>query len=85
MLRRIRWCDTRDMTADGHTKGSIPRDGLLAVMRGLYGFTHPVKSYELRKAERTTTEAASWCTDVPAGDGGVTRGSAEVCGCPRRE
>eukprot|EP00959_Pyramimonas_sp_CCMP1952_P043488 909498-Pyramimonas_sp.AAC.1 len=22
----VQWCDTRDMTADGHTKGSIDRD-----------------------------------------------------------
>ena len=38
MERRIvesaQWCDTRDMTADGHTKGSIDRELLLQVMAG---------------------------------------------------
>ena len=59
VLRRIRWCDTRDMTADGHTKGSIPRDGLLGVMRGMYGFTHPVKTYMLSKQAAARTDRGS--------------------------
>eukprot|EP00959_Pyramimonas_sp_CCMP1952_P169371 3537996-Pyramimonas_sp.AAC.1 len=25
IVRSIQWCDTRDMTADGHTQGSIDR------------------------------------------------------------
>ena len=33
-LSRIRWADTRDMNSDGHTKGSIPRDAILAAMTG---------------------------------------------------
>ena len=46
ILHGIRWCDTRDMTADGHTKGVISRDGLLAVMKGAYGFIHSVKLHK---------------------------------------
>ena len=26
VFEKLRWCDTRDMTGDGHTKGSVPRD-----------------------------------------------------------
>ena len=41
----LRWSDTRDMTADGHTKGSIDRDGILQVMAGQQTFKHEVKRY----------------------------------------
>eukprot|EP00959_Pyramimonas_sp_CCMP1952_P340798 7138314-Pyramimonas_sp.AAC.1 len=32
IVHSIQWCDTRDMSADGHTKGSIDREMLLQVM-----------------------------------------------------
>ncbi len=35
-----RWADTRDMGADGLTKGSIARDALRALMRGEVVFQH---------------------------------------------
>ena len=41
----LQWCDTRDMTADGHTKGSIDRKLLLDVMNGKQTFVHSVKKY----------------------------------------
>ena len=34
IVDHIQWCDTRDMTADGHTKGSIDRAGLIELMSG---------------------------------------------------
>jgi hypothetical protein len=34
LLESIQWCDTRDMVADGHTKGCIDRTGLLEAMNG---------------------------------------------------
>ena len=34
IVQSVQWCDTRDMTADGHTKGSIDRDLLLQAMSG---------------------------------------------------
>ena len=46
IVKKIRWCDTRDMTADGHTKGSIDRELLLLTMRGQQRFSHEVKEYE---------------------------------------
>eukprot|EP00959_Pyramimonas_sp_CCMP1952_P050617 1057674-Pyramimonas_sp.AAC.1 len=35
-VHSIQWCDTRDMTADGHTKGSIDREMPLQVIGELY-------------------------------------------------
>eukprot|EP00959_Pyramimonas_sp_CCMP1952_P472299 9499820-Pyramimonas_sp.AAC.1 len=37
------WCDTRDTTADGHTKGSIDRGMLLQAMGGAQSFKHDLK------------------------------------------
>ena len=34
IIERVQWCDTRDMTSDDHTKGSIDRKLLLEVMSG---------------------------------------------------
>ena len=40
-LRRLYWSDTRDMLADGLTKGSVPRDQLVACgSRGEYRTVH---------------------------------------------
>ena len=46
LIWEIQWCDTRDMTADGHTKGSIDRTLLFEVMDGKQSFTHAVKRYK---------------------------------------
>eukprot|EP00959_Pyramimonas_sp_CCMP1952_P427249 8948083-Pyramimonas_sp.AAC.1 len=34
IVHNVQWCDTRDLTADGRTKGSIDRELLLEVMSG---------------------------------------------------
>ena len=44
-LHTLRWCDTRDMTADAHTKGSIPRDALLSLMSGRFEYSQAIKDY----------------------------------------
>ena len=36
VLHHLRWCDTRDMSADAHTKGVVPRDAILALMKGFF-------------------------------------------------
>ena len=36
----LQWCDTRDMTADGHTKGTIDRKLLKELMTGFQTFQH---------------------------------------------
>jgi hypothetical protein len=45
LIQKVQWCDTRDMSADGHTKGSIERQGLLDLMQGKHKFLHEVKEY----------------------------------------
>ena len=45
VLVNVQWCDTRDMSADGHTKGSIERDSLLEVVSGHQSFKHDVKRF----------------------------------------
>ena len=51
-IKVLRWCDTRDMTADCHTKGSIDRAAILELMKGNFKFEHEVKDYEV-KVKRT--------------------------------
>ena len=45
IVHNVQWCDTRDMSADGHTKGCIDRDGLLEVMSGTQSFKYDVKQF----------------------------------------
>jgi hypothetical protein len=42
-LSEFRWVDTRDMTADGHAKGSIPREAILSVAAGTLKRLHAHK------------------------------------------
>ena len=56
LLDKIQWCDTRDMTADGHTKGSIARDILLQLMRGEQRFTQAVRDYAPFRPARAASE-----------------------------
>ena len=46
IVDKICWCDTRDMTADGHTKGSIPRDQLLQLMDGHQKYNYEIKVHK---------------------------------------
>ena len=46
LIWEVQWCDTRDMTADGHTKGSIDRALLQDIMDGKQVFNHAVKKYK---------------------------------------
>ena len=55
IVKTIRWCDTRDMTADGHTKGCIDRKLLLQVMSGMQKFQHAVKEHTPRHHGAKTT------------------------------
>ena len=52
LVEAIQWCDTRDMTADGHTKGCIERDLLLEVMSGHEAYKHDVKRYSPYRGDR---------------------------------
>ena len=45
VIQYLEWCDTRDMSADCHTKGSIERDVILALMLGELEYHHEAKPY----------------------------------------
>ena len=62
----IQWCDTRDMTADGHTKGSIDRDGILQVMAGQQTFKHEVKRYSPHREAASTWKPREWWAECAA-------------------
>jgi len=47
-ISEFRWIDTRDMTADGHTKGSVPRTALQDVARGYILRSHPHKAVKAK-------------------------------------
>ena len=40
LIHNVCWCDTRDMTADGHTKGAIDRQLLLQLTDGRHNFKY---------------------------------------------
>ena len=48
------WVDTRDMVADGLTKGSADRSLLAALMDGSYNLAHPVHEYREPATTATT-------------------------------
>ena len=56
----MQWTDTRDMNADGHTKGTIDRDMIIDLMNGKFHYQHPTKEYptnrmnDVPKAHNTT-------------------------------
>ena len=43
ILEALGWCDTRDMLADGMTKGAVDRDALHNVMEGEVSVKYPLK------------------------------------------
>ena len=45
LIESVQWCDTRDMTADGHTKGVIDRKLLLELMSGHQAYKYDVKRH----------------------------------------
>ena len=45
LLSVLQWADTRDMSADGHTKGSIDRKAILDLMKGIFRFQHATKEF----------------------------------------
>ena len=53
IITAIQWCDTRDMTADGHTKGSVERQLLLQLMQGSQKFHHDVKRHTPHRTNPT--------------------------------
>jgi hypothetical protein len=58
-LRRLWWCDTRDMLSDGLNKGAVPRTALLqSSATGLWQLSHPALCH-LEKVQRRVESRAS--------------------------
>jgi hypothetical protein len=53
LIDNIIWADTRDMYADGLTKGSVPRDALINAMSGKLLLRHNIETFIRRMARRT--------------------------------
>ena len=53
VLQVLMWIDTRDMSADGMTKGSIDRDMLHLCMEGYMKFKHEFKLWKSKVAAPT--------------------------------
>eukprot|EP00959_Pyramimonas_sp_CCMP1952_P399782 8376795-Pyramimonas_sp.AAC.1 len=59
IVHSVQECNTRDMTAHGHTKGSIDREMLLQVIRRTQPFTHDLKRHAPYRAGQTSRSAAA--------------------------
>eukprot|EP00959_Pyramimonas_sp_CCMP1952_P410723 8607023-Pyramimonas_sp.AAC.1 len=59
VVHSIHWCDTRDMAAEDHTKGSIDREMLLQIMGGAQSFKHDLKRHTPYRAGQTSRSAAA--------------------------
>ena len=56
VLKTIQWIDTRDMAADGLTKGTIDRNALHDIMNGFRKYQHAYEEWESKIAPTRTTE-----------------------------
>ena len=60
VLTALHWIDTRDMLADGLTKGSVERDALADAMGGWQQFAHEYKTWSakvLKPIQQLTQES----------------------------
>ena len=49
VLEALVWLDTRDMVADGLTKGSVDHDALHACMNGIWLLLHSAQPWSMSK------------------------------------
>ena len=57
VIKQLTWTDTRDMTADGHTKGSIKRTAIHNLMNGSLTVQHKRESLTLYNPRAQLTQA----------------------------
>ena len=74
LIHAYNWVDTRDMIADGLTKGSADRSALSAIMDGRYKLQHAVHEY--REPKSSSAVAAASSTPCMRGSRGVSDTSA---------
>ena len=75
LIRSYNWTDTRDMVADGLTKGSADRSALSAIMDGHYHLHHLVHEY--KEPASSTTAASSSYLREPSSTTTTTTSSAD--------
>ena len=78
LITTLQWLDTRDISCDGHTKGTVDRTMLKDLQRGHWKPHHPTNEYQLGQrgndgdasrppatvdAETTATSWRGTCTD----------------------
>ena len=56
IISNLLWVDTRDMVADGLTKGAVARNLLLAVTQGIYELKHEFVEHKATKVEAPHVE-----------------------------
>ena len=59
LIHAYNWVDTRDMVADGLTKGSIDRGALSAIMDGRYDLEHAVHEYQEPSSSRAPAASSN--------------------------
>ena len=57
ILHSIVWLDTRDMGADGLTKGAVSREALHELMAGSMKFRHPLERWQSKSGGTRASEA----------------------------
>ena len=78
IIQSYSWTDTRDMVADGLTKGVVDRSALAAMMSGTYTLQHAVREFREPTTTTTptaTTAAAATATTTASPTPGPTPGS----------
>ena len=64
LLTGLAWVDTRDMVADGFTKGSVDRTRIHKIMDGQWVFAHDPKVWQSSLATRPTHDNVLRRSDV---------------------
>ena len=64
LISSYNWTDTRDMVADGLTKGSADRSALSAVLDGHYVLNHADHEYREPSSSTSTDRRVSFAQDV---------------------
>ena len=68
ILNRLAWIDTRDMTADGLTKGAVSRDLIHEIMDGKLVLRHDMESWGSKVKSGAARISGSQGADVSAHD-----------------
>ena len=61
IVSAVQWCDTRDMAADGHSKGSIERELLSKVMFDSQSFSHDKQLHTSFRGPKEPSDDAVNC------------------------